>query len=181
MSGWTGVDFSRLDPDQVVEHVENDAGRTCAREHHPRRSGPRLDGAAGRRACLDRRHRADRRGLSGDVADQLEGWIDETDIDGFNLCFVVAPRPSRTSSTSSCRNCSGAAATKRATFRAPCAKSSPAAARAYRTTIPPRDSAGADLRAGTLLRAHAANCGHAPVSDVGYKAVAVSNLHAMIR
>jgi alkanesulfonate monooxygenase len=29
MSGWTGVDFSRLDPDQIVEHVENEAGRTA--------------------------------------------------------------------------------------------------------------------------------------------------------
>ena len=29
MSGWTGVDFSRLDPDQVVEHVEGEAGRTA--------------------------------------------------------------------------------------------------------------------------------------------------------
>src|ERR1700723_1678528 len=26
MSGWTGVDFSRFDPDQVVEHVESEAG-----------------------------------------------------------------------------------------------------------------------------------------------------------
>ena len=120
-------------------------------------------------------------GTPATVADRLERWIDEAGIDGFNLAYAVARRPSRTSSTSWCRNCSGAAATKRATFRAPCVKSSPAAARAYRTTIPPRDSAGADLRAGTLLRAHAANCGHAPVSDVGYKAVAVSNLHAMIR
>src|SRR4029077_7184283 len=29
MSGWTGVDFSRLDPDQVVKHVESEAGRTA--------------------------------------------------------------------------------------------------------------------------------------------------------
>src|ERR1700678_1721865 len=27
LSGWTGVDFSKLDPDQVVQHVENEAGR----------------------------------------------------------------------------------------------------------------------------------------------------------
>ena len=25
------------------------------------------------------------------MADQLEGWIDDTDIDGFNLAFVVRP------------------------------------------------------------------------------------------
>jgi alkanesulfonate monooxygenase len=29
MSGWTGVDFSRLDPEQIVEHVESEAGRTA--------------------------------------------------------------------------------------------------------------------------------------------------------
>src|SRR6202034_1311810 len=29
LSGWTGVDFSKFDPDQVVEHVESEAGRTA--------------------------------------------------------------------------------------------------------------------------------------------------------
>jgi hypothetical protein len=28
-------------------------------------------------------------GSPASVADELEGWIDETDLDGFNLCFVV--------------------------------------------------------------------------------------------
>ncbi len=30
MSGWTGVDFSRLDPGEVVEHVDSEAGRGAA-------------------------------------------------------------------------------------------------------------------------------------------------------
>ena len=29
MSGWTGVGFSQFDPDQVIEHVESEAGRTA--------------------------------------------------------------------------------------------------------------------------------------------------------
>ena len=29
MSGWTGVDFSCFDPDQIVEHLESEAGRTA--------------------------------------------------------------------------------------------------------------------------------------------------------
>ena len=29
MSGWTGVDFSRFDRDQVVEHVNSEAGRAA--------------------------------------------------------------------------------------------------------------------------------------------------------
>jgi long-chain alkane monooxygenase len=91
MSGWTGVDFSRLDPDQVVEHVESEAGRTAleniTRADPDRRwtvrevaehvsiggIGPVIVGSAAK------------------VADQLEAWIDETDLDGFNLAFVVRP------------------------------------------------------------------------------------------
>jgi FMN-dependent oxidoreductase (nitrilotriacetate monooxygenase family) len=91
MSGWTGVDFSRLDPDEVIEHVESEAGRTA------------LENIT--RADPDRRWTV--RGVAehvsiggigpvvvgspGTVADQLEGWIDETDINGFNLAFVVRP------------------------------------------------------------------------------------------
>ena len=30
-------------------------------------------------------------GSPATVADQLEAWIDETDLDGFNLAFVVRP------------------------------------------------------------------------------------------
>jgi alkanesulfonate monooxygenase len=91
MSGWTGVDFSRYDPDQVVEHVESEAGRTA------------LENIT--RADLDRRWTvrevAEHVSIGGigpivvgspaSVADQLEGWIDDTDLDGFNLVFVVRP------------------------------------------------------------------------------------------
>ena len=91
MSGWTGVDFSRLDPDQVVEHVQNDAGRTAleniTRADPDRRwtvrqvaehvavggIGPVFVGSPAR------------------VADALEAFVEETDIDGFNLAFAVRP------------------------------------------------------------------------------------------
>jgi hypothetical protein len=91
MSGWTGVDFSRFDADQVVEHVESEAGRTA------------LENIT--RADPDRRWTvrevAEHVSIGGigpivvgsaaTVADQLEGWIDDTDFDGFNLAFVVRP------------------------------------------------------------------------------------------
>jgi alkanesulfonate monooxygenase len=91
MSGWTGVDFSRLDPDQVVEHVTNDAGRTA------------LENIT--RADPDRRWTVREVaqhvsiggigpvvvGSPGKVADELQAWIEETDLDGFNLVFVVRP------------------------------------------------------------------------------------------
>jgi alkanesulfonate monooxygenase len=91
MSGWTGVDFARLDPDGIVEHVESEAGRTA------------LENIT--RADPDRRWTvrevAEHVSIGGigpvlvgspaTVADELESWIDETDLDGFNLTFVVRP------------------------------------------------------------------------------------------
>jgi long-chain alkane monooxygenase len=91
MSGWTGVDFSRLDPDQVVEHVESQAGRT-ALENFTRADPDR------RWTVREVAEHVSIGGVSplivgspATVADQLEGWIDETDVDGFNLAFVVRP------------------------------------------------------------------------------------------
>jgi alkanesulfonate monooxygenase len=91
MSGWTGVDFSRLDPDQIVEHVESEAGRTAL--ENITRADPE------RRWTV--REVAEHVSIGGigpvvvgspaTVADQLEAWIDETDLDGFNLAFVVRP------------------------------------------------------------------------------------------
>lgn len=91
MSGWTGVDFSAFDPDQVVEHVEREAGRTAL--ENITRADPN------RRWTV--REVAEHVSIGGigpvivgspaTVADQLEGWIDDTDLDGFNLTFVVRP------------------------------------------------------------------------------------------
>jgi long-chain alkane monooxygenase len=91
MSGWTGVDFSRFNPDQVVEHVESEAGRTAM--ENITRADP------DRRWTV--REVAEHVSIGGigpivvgspaTVANQLEAWIDETDLDGFNLAFVVRP------------------------------------------------------------------------------------------
>jgi FMN-dependent oxidoreductase (nitrilotriacetate monooxygenase family) len=91
MSGWTGVDFSGFDPDQIVEHVQREAGRTAM--ENITRADP------SRRWTV--REVAEHVSIGGigpivvgspaTVADQLEGWIDDTDIDGFNLAFVVRP------------------------------------------------------------------------------------------
>jgi alkanesulfonate monooxygenase len=95
MSGWTGVDFAKLDPDQVVEHAENDAGRTAL--ENITRADPN------RRWTV--REVAEHVSIGGigpvivgspaTVADQLESWIDETDLDGFNLAFAVRPETFR--------------------------------------------------------------------------------------
>ena len=139
MSGWTGVDFSRLDPDQVVEHVESEAGRTA------------LENIT--RADPDRRWTvrevAEHVSIGGigpvlvgspaTVADQLEGWIDETGLDGFNLAFVVRPETFVDVVDLLVPELQRRGRYKTAYARAACARNCPAA-RGSAATIPPLPS-----------------------------------------
>ncbi len=91
LSGWTGVDFSKLDHDQIIEHVDNDAGRS-ALENITRADPTR------RWTVRDAAEHVAIGGIGpvfvggpGEVADQLEAWIEATDVDGFNLAFAVRP------------------------------------------------------------------------------------------
>ena len=91
MSGWTGVDFSTYDLDQQVRHVTNDAGRSA------------MDNIT--RADPDRvwtvREVAQHVGIGGigpvlvgtpaKVADEIEAWFDQTDVDGLNVPFAISP------------------------------------------------------------------------------------------
>ncbi|MFT3671190.1 LLM class flavin-dependent oxidoreductase [Aestuariivirga sp.] len=90
-SGWTGVNFSGLDPRSEVQAVENNAGRSALEnltQADPERSwtveevgrhlsiggvGPVFVGSPQR------------------VADALEDWVEQTGVDGFNLTFAVRP------------------------------------------------------------------------------------------
>ena len=91
MSGWTGVDFAALPLDSIVEHVENDAGRTAL--ENITRADPQ------RRWTV--REVAEHVCIGGigpvvvgspaTVADAFEDWIDRTGLDGFNLTFAVRP------------------------------------------------------------------------------------------
>jgi len=91
MSGWTGVDFSSYDLDQQVRHVQNDAGRTA------------LDNVT--RADPDRvwtvREVVEHVGIGGagpvvvgtpeKVADDIEAWFEQTDVDGLTSRFATSP------------------------------------------------------------------------------------------
>jgi alkanesulfonate monooxygenase len=91
MSGWTGVDFSTYDLDQQVRHVLNDAGRSA------------MDNIT--RADPDRvwtvREVAEHVGIGGigpvlvgtpeKVADEIEAWFEQTDVDGLNMPFAISP------------------------------------------------------------------------------------------
>ena len=91
LSGSTGIDFSAMPPDAVLRHVRTEAqqsavdGLTIAdpsrewtvrelAEHHVLGGrGPLLVGSP------------------AGVADELEAWMDEAGIDGFNLAHVLTP------------------------------------------------------------------------------------------
>jgi long-chain alkane monooxygenase len=90
-SGWTGVDLSKLDLDQEVQHVTTDAGRTAM--ENITRADP------DRRWTV--REVAEHVAIGGigpvvvgppeKVADALEDWVDKTGVDGFNLALAVTP------------------------------------------------------------------------------------------
>ncbi|MEE9926399.1 MAG: LLM class flavin-dependent oxidoreductase [Brucella anthropi] len=91
MSGWTGIDFSSCDPKDPVKHIKNDSMQTAIDRFtisDPNRvwtvgevaehiavggSGPMIVGSP------------------ETVADELQQWVSETDIDGFNLAYALAP------------------------------------------------------------------------------------------
>jgi len=90
LSGCTGVDFSRYPLNATIEYIDTDAGRAALAsfsEADPSRrwtveEAAQFIGLGGRGPVLV--------GDASQVADDLESWVDETGIDGFNLTFAVA-------------------------------------------------------------------------------------------
>ncbi|MCY1412184.1 Dimethyl-sulfide monooxygenase [compost metagenome] len=91
LSGWTGIDFGKFAPDQVLRHVQSDAMQSVVDAFSA--ADPERQWTAG--------EIADYCALGGDgpllvgspqtVADELQAWVEETDVDGFNLSSLVAP------------------------------------------------------------------------------------------
>ena len=92
MSGWMGTDFSGYELDEPIGHIESNAVQSAVE--------------AFRRAAGDDREwtvrdLAEWGGIGGlgpvlvgsgeSIADQLESWVDETGVDGFNLAYAVTP------------------------------------------------------------------------------------------
>jgi alkanesulfonate monooxygenase len=91
MSGWTGVDFSRYGPDEPVRHSRQDA-QTSALEAFTIADPQRVwtvreiaqHAAIGGRGPMVV-------GSTEEVTAELIAWVDETDVDGFNLAYAVTP------------------------------------------------------------------------------------------
>jgi alkanesulfonate monooxygenase len=90
-SGWTGVDFSRYDLDDPIEYIKNDAINSAVEAFtigDPNRVWTVREiaefvGIGGMGAIVV--------GSPKSVADQLQSWVAETDVDGFNLAYAVTP------------------------------------------------------------------------------------------
>ncbi|BEI89945.1 uncharacterized protein CcaverHIS019_0300150 [Cutaneotrichosporon cavernicola] len=90
--GWAGVDLSTIDVDQPLEYVENDAIRSVNQMWSKQGTGDEV---------WTPRKIAEKIAIGGlgplivgsatNVANQLEQWIDEADLDGFNLAYAVTP------------------------------------------------------------------------------------------
>jgi len=91
MAGWTGIDFAEYDLDEPIKYIKNDSIQSATEA---------LTSADPDRVWTVR-ELAEFGGIGGlgpvvvgspeRVADELQAWIDETDIDGFNLAYAVTP------------------------------------------------------------------------------------------
>lgn len=91
LSGWTGIDFSAYRPDQEIEYIETNAVKSML--EFLTKANPNKKWTV--------RELANFAGIGGmgpvavgtpeKIADTLEEWVDETDIDGFNLAYAVTP------------------------------------------------------------------------------------------
>lgn len=85
ISGWTGLDMAGCDTHAYIEHHESEGVRAmasslCARSIDEWADYLVVGGAAPVVA-----------GSARTVADEMEAWMDETGIDGFNLAYTVMP------------------------------------------------------------------------------------------
>jgi alkanesulfonate monooxygenase len=92
MSGWTGVDFSKMAPDDVVRFTDKANAQTSALEAFttadPGREWTVREIA--RHAAIGGRGPVVI-GSAAEVAEELRSWVEETDIDGFNLAYALTP------------------------------------------------------------------------------------------
>lgn len=88
-SGWSGLDMSKFDPDEPFEDVKTNAGQTMVdfftKIDPEKRWTPRdiaaFNGIGGTSPVIV--------GSPKTVADELESWVDETGVDGFNVAHAV--------------------------------------------------------------------------------------------
>ena len=85
LSGWTGFDFSTLDPDATVEQTKSDAIQSVLEAHGfstvREWSTNLVVGGVGHVLA----------GSPKTIADQMQNWFEVSGVDGFNLARTVTP------------------------------------------------------------------------------------------
>lgn len=92
MSGWMGVDLSQYDLDDPIENVKSNAIQSVLTNFQQEKD-------LGRQWTV--RDLATQGAIGGlgpylvgsgeQIADELQSWVDETDVDGFNLAYAITP------------------------------------------------------------------------------------------
>ncbi len=92
MSGWMGVDLSQYDLDEPIGNVKSNAIQSAVANYQ------RANADGGEWTVRDIGRLGAIGGLgpfiigSGEeIADQLQEWVEETDVDGFNLAYAITP------------------------------------------------------------------------------------------
>ena len=91
VSGWTGIDFSKYKLDDVIRYIENDAIRSAVETltvADPDRTWTireiaEFTAIGGMAPVIV--------GSPSQVADELEEWVRDTGVDGFNLAYALTP------------------------------------------------------------------------------------------
>lgn len=92
LSGWTGVDLSRYQPEDTLTYVDTEAGQSALASFSKLdpdhvwtvRDAVEFVALGGRGPVVS--------GNPQQVADELQAWMADTGIDGFNLAYVESPR-----------------------------------------------------------------------------------------
>ncbi|WP_341952059.1 LLM class flavin-dependent oxidoreductase [Salinibacterium sp. TMP30] len=92
MSGWMGIDLSQYDLDEPIGNVKSNAIQsTVANFQQANDDGSewkvrdiaRLGAIGGLGPFII--------GSGEEIADELQDWVEETDVDGFNLAYAITP------------------------------------------------------------------------------------------
>jgi alkanesulfonate monooxygenase SsuD/methylene tetrahydromethanopterin reductase-like flavin-dependent oxidoreductase (luciferase family) len=92
MSGWMGIDLSQYDLDEPIGNVKSNAIQSVVANYQAAnadggewkvRDIARLGAIGGLGPFIV--------GSGEEIADQLQEWVDETDVDGFNLAYAITP------------------------------------------------------------------------------------------
>jgi len=92
MSGWMGVDLSTYDLDEPIGNVQSNAIQSAVANYQRAnedgsewtvRDIGRLGAIGGLGPFII--------GSGSEIADQLQEWVEDTDVDGFNLAYAITP------------------------------------------------------------------------------------------